>query len=189
MPIDNLQRPVCYYFAKISRDICLHRLSRPSFSLSAAKGRKKFREPSDCNNIYPLSFQSGVITTLGRKSCKQQAKGKKNEHKYIIMKKNILIAALALVNLTSWANTYIHYSVDENTDVCHIYDEKGKWIGAFKTEWKNDTDIVGDVTLYNWSEKWGNALKTNSTDNDKHIYLKTPPKKTATLEMALSTSK
>ena len=104
------------------------------------------------------------------------------------MKKTIFLITLALVNLTSWANTYIHYSVDENTEWCLVYDNDGKWMGAFKTEWKNDADIIGKVTLYNWSEKLSSIFQPTDTKDDKHIFLTKPPKNTETLDLALSTS-
>ena len=102
--------------------------------------------------------------------------------------KKLLLTLLTALSFTSWANTYIHYSVDKNTEWCQIYDEEGKWIGAFKTQWKNDNDIIGDVTLYNWSEKWSSILQPTDSKDDKHIYLTKPPKNTKTLDLALSTA-
>lgn len=102
------------------------------------------------------------------------------------MKKLLLALLTSALSFTGWANTYIHYSGDKNTEWCQIYDEEGKWIGAFKTEWKNDTDIIGNVTLYNWSEKWSSILQSTETKEDKHIYLTKPPKNTETLDLALN---
>lgn len=104
------------------------------------------------------------------------------------MKKFFVFLVFCLLAYMCFANTYVHYS-ENNTDWCHIYDNDGKWIGSYKIVWENDEDAIGEVTLYNWKEKNSSILKSPRPGEDRHIFLKTPPKKTATLDLALSTSK
>ena len=98
----------------------------------------------------------------------------------------LLTLAILFASCVAKANTYVHYSTNDNVEWCQVYDDNGKWMGAYKIEWKNNTDIIGEVTLYNWSEKWSSILQPTNTKDDRHVYLKKAPENTDNLELALA---
>lgn len=100
--------------------------------------------------------------------------------------KKLLTLAILFAACVAKANTYVHYSTNDNTEWCQVYDDNGKWMAAYKIVWKDETDMVGNVTLYNWNEKCLSILKPSADKDDKHIYLRKEPKKTATLMLALN---
>ena len=81
--------------------------------------------------------------------------------------KKLLTLAILFAACVVKANTYVHYSTNDNTEWCQVYDDNGKWMAAYKIVWKDETDMVGNVTLYNWNEKCLsilNRLQTRTTN-------------------------